>query len=196
MCKNINQRKNKIKKEILIETKKDKTRKRIIEASLDEFSENGIAQTGLEKIAERSGLSRRTIYYHFSDKDEILQYIIDGRLSEALADLGSLKNGDVTIQILAEFCLAFWIKEPRLAVLLTRLREENVSGFSKIHSKFVREFSTFFKLPEINSCLRFRDVETNLKLVFFSLFPALNVISKQPEYAEEFTDIFIKTLSK
>ncbi len=176
-------------------TKKSRTRKRIIDAALDEFSEKGIAAASLEHIAERSEVARRTIYYHFSDKNELLRSIVDDRLVLALADIRTIQGSDTGINGLAEFCLDFWQKDARLILLLRKIREEQITGFSNQHDSFLTEFGQLFNQPGIKNQLRFHDAAINLRLIFFSLFPLLEIISGNRDYKKHFIDIFLHTLT-
>ena len=49
-----------------------KTLERIAETGLKLFSRNGYEATTLDAIAEAAGISRRTFFYYFKSKEEIL----------------------------------------------------------------------------------------------------------------------------
>jgi AcrR family transcriptional regulator len=53
------------------------TRERILETALDLFIEQGYETTSLREIAERIGVTKPAIYYHFSSKEEILRTLIE-----------------------------------------------------------------------------------------------------------------------
>ena len=57
------------------------TRERIVEQADVLFYERGYEATSLADIAAPLGLSRGNFYYHFKTKDEILDAVIDLRLS-------------------------------------------------------------------------------------------------------------------
>jgi AcrR family transcriptional regulator len=48
------------------------TRERILEVALELFNERGYAKTSLREIADRLGVSKAALYYHFERKEEIL----------------------------------------------------------------------------------------------------------------------------
>lgn len=48
------------------------SRGRLEQAALELFSERGFEQTTVEDIAKRAGLTKRTVFRHFSDKREVL----------------------------------------------------------------------------------------------------------------------------
>jgi AcrR family transcriptional regulator len=49
------------------------TRSRILDAALDLFSDHGFEGTTLQQIADRLGLTKAALYYHFPSKDDLLQ---------------------------------------------------------------------------------------------------------------------------
>ena len=58
------------------ELKKDK-RLKLIEAAIDEFNEFGIENASYNRIIERSGLSKGSVYYHFDNKDALLAIVME-----------------------------------------------------------------------------------------------------------------------
>lgn len=56
----------------LRERKRRQTLQRITDAGLSLFIEKGYEATTLDEIAARAGISRRTFFYYFKSKDEIL----------------------------------------------------------------------------------------------------------------------------
>jgi AcrR family transcriptional regulator len=53
------------------------TRDRILQAALDLFIERGYEKTSLREIAEQVGVTKAALYYHFSNKEEILEKLIE-----------------------------------------------------------------------------------------------------------------------
>ena len=45
------------------------TRERILDTALDMFIERGYDKTSLREIAERVGVTKPALYYHFSSKE-------------------------------------------------------------------------------------------------------------------------------
>lgn len=48
------------------------TRRRLLEAADELFYREGIRATGVEAVAERSGVTKMTLYSHFASKDELI----------------------------------------------------------------------------------------------------------------------------
>ncbi|WP_035800579.1 TetR/AcrR family transcriptional regulator [Kitasatospora mediocidica] len=53
------------------------TRSRIITVALELFSENGYEKTSLREIADRLGVTKAALYYHFKTKDDIVHGIVE-----------------------------------------------------------------------------------------------------------------------
>lgn len=65
------------------------TKDHIVDAADQLFYEQGFEHTSFSQIAEAVGISRGNFYYHFKSKDEILDAVIDLRLSRT----GSMLDG-------------------------------------------------------------------------------------------------------
>ena len=68
----------------LRERKRQETFERIIEKGLKLFVKNGYDGTTLETITEAAGISRRTFFYYFKSKEDILLAAHDSGFREAL----------------------------------------------------------------------------------------------------------------
>jgi AcrR family transcriptional regulator len=58
---------------------REDTRSRIQEVALELFTEQGYEATSLREIAERLGVTKAALYYHFKTKDEIAASFLDDR---------------------------------------------------------------------------------------------------------------------
>ena len=68
----------------LRERKRQETFERIIEKGLKLFVKNGYEATTLDAIAAAAGISRRTIFYYFKSKEDVLLAARDSGFREAL----------------------------------------------------------------------------------------------------------------
>lgn len=79
----------------------DLTRQRILAAADGLFGELGFDATTTRDIAQRSGVNKALIHYHFGTKDELLEALLEGyyaRVGEAMqAALG--KKGSLAAQV-------------------------------------------------------------------------------------------------
>jgi len=98
-------------KEGLRERKRRQTARRITEAALRLFIANGYEATTLDAIAAEADISRRTFFYYFKSKDDILLSMLSGfgeMIAEALQDEPTTKRPlratrDALMRICARF---------------------------------------------------------------------------------------------
>jgi AcrR family transcriptional regulator len=57
--------------------KSDISRERILEAATEIFSTRGYAGAGVDRLAERSGIAKTAIYYHFGNKEGLLAAVLE-----------------------------------------------------------------------------------------------------------------------
>jgi AcrR family transcriptional regulator len=57
------------------------TRERIKQVALELFTEQGYEGTSLREIAERLGVTKAALYYHFKSKEEIVHAFVEDRLA-------------------------------------------------------------------------------------------------------------------
>lgn len=55
------------------------TRERIIEAARKLFHAEGIRAVSVDAVAEKAGLTKRTLYYHFRSKDDLIAAHLEAR---------------------------------------------------------------------------------------------------------------------
>ncbi|TWB46420.1 TetR family transcriptional regulator [Rhizobium sp. ERR 922] len=66
------------------------TRSRLIEAATTEFLAHGYGEANVGRIASAAGMSKKTIYKHFSSKEALLYAVMQKKIVTKLADIGSL----------------------------------------------------------------------------------------------------------
>lgn len=59
----------------------------ILNAALDEFSQNGFAATRLEDVAKRAHVAKGTIYLYFKDKEALFQELLRTQISPVIGML-------------------------------------------------------------------------------------------------------------
>ncbi|MGE0356122.1 MAG: TetR family transcriptional regulator [Burkholderiales bacterium] len=69
------------------------TRSRLLDAAEQVFHERGVARTSLEEVAKAAGLTRGAIYWHFKDKADLFEAMMD-RVTLPLEDILSGAGGD------------------------------------------------------------------------------------------------------
>lgn len=88
------------------------TEARLLDAASELFYEEGFTPTTIDKIIQRSGVSKPTLYVHFSSKDALLVAALELRHEERVATLDAwvrAASSDPAEQLLAVFdWLAHW----------------------------------------------------------------------------------------
>lgn len=62
-----------------------RTRRRILDSAYELFYRRGFSRVSVDEIATFAGLTKRTLYYHFKSKDELLAAVLDLHHELALA---------------------------------------------------------------------------------------------------------------
>lgn len=100
-------------------------RERILETALDLFYARGYDAVGVQEIAEKSGVTKPTLYYYFKSKYGLLEQLLKSRgepfleqLHAACAYRGDLRG---TLCVAAGAVSDFAKREPRFALLLVAL---------------------------------------------------------------------------
>jgi AcrR family transcriptional regulator len=82
----------------LREKKKEKTRKRIQDVSLQLFQTSGYEKTTMEKIASEAEIGVGTLYNYFPSKVDLLFSIIEGNIELYMSELEEIINNEMTLQ--------------------------------------------------------------------------------------------------
>jgi AcrR family transcriptional regulator len=63
----------------------ERTRRRIVDAAYELFYRKGFGRVGVDEVAASAAITKRTLYYHFKSKDELLAAVLDFQHGLALA---------------------------------------------------------------------------------------------------------------
>ena len=110
----------------------NKTKRKIFETSMKLFAEKGYEATSIEEITATVGVAKGTLYYHFSSKEEIFNFLIEEgiKLLQNSIDIKTAKRNNyidkikaivlIQIKIVAKYediitilLSQFWGKEER-----------------------------------------------------------------------------------
>jgi AcrR family transcriptional regulator len=72
----------------------EKRRGEILEKALDVFTDEGFEDATFQKIADRCGITRTTLYIYFKNKKDIFNYSIKQLLSEVEKDINRIRRDD------------------------------------------------------------------------------------------------------
>ena len=109
------------------------TRERVLDVALDLFTERGFDRTSLREIAERLGLTKAALYYHFASKEDILMEL-HMRLHEFGADALSKITEDDPITLDTWGALLDRVMGQMLAQRkIFLMHERNQAALEKLH---------------------------------------------------------------
>ena len=95
------------------------TRKRILDAAYGQFRRRGYSRVSMDEIAGATRVTKRTLYYHFESKDELLTAVLEAQHHLALnafRTFGDRLSGSPEAIIDGLFReLAVWADKPRWA---------------------------------------------------------------------------------
>lgn len=86
-------------------------RRQLIECAVEVIAEDGFAQASLARIAQRAGVAKSVVLYHFANKDELVEHVL-AAVSEASIELVPARLAAATtawdklrasIEVLVEF---------------------------------------------------------------------------------------------
>lgn len=107
-----------------LETKGDRTRRRVLGAAERHFAERGFAAARLEDVARDVGLKRAALFYHFPDKLALHDAVLQDALGSLLARLQEIMAGEGSYPERAERAAEAWVdllaERPTRARLLLR----------------------------------------------------------------------------
>jgi AcrR family transcriptional regulator len=127
------------KPEGLRERKRHATSERIIEKGLKLFVKHGFEATTLDAIAQAAGISRRTFFYYFKSKEDILLAAHDSGFREALRPMMLEESPDQAPLDAVQSCLVKLASrhETRESIVFDRLMQSTEALRARKEAVFV-----------------------------------------------------------
>ncbi|MFC0042394.1 TetR family transcriptional regulator [Actinomadura rayongensis] len=97
------------------------TRERLFTAAIDLIAERGFAATTVDRIAERAGVAKGTVYYNFGSKSALFDALLDfgiTRFAQRLRDAAAGLPPDAALDAVVREELAFLAEHEAFARLL------------------------------------------------------------------------------
>jgi AcrR family transcriptional regulator len=136
----------------------ESTRGRIQAVALELFTENGYEKTSLREIAERLGVTKAALYYHFKSKEEIVSSFAEDRLTR--------------LDELIEWAQARPAGTERRQQLISRYADEFFSGDQPSVMRFFEQNQTVVKSLSAGMDMRERMMRVAALLANESTEPA------------------------
>jgi AcrR family transcriptional regulator len=146
----------------LRERKRRETRLRLAETGLRLFLERGYEETTLDAIAEAAGVSRRTVFHYFSQKDDILLAWKSG-LGEAIRAAILQERPDrppldlvlaALLKLAGQYQAEDHIRIERLLASTGRLEASNHAKYAEQEQAVFEALATLWPAPDRRERLR------------------------------------------
>lgn len=182
-------------------TKEDaqETREAILDAAEDCLVESGVARTSLEAIATRAGVTRGAVYWHFKNKAEVVDAVVNrvslpfyhGLERVSRAD-GTTPLRDLREMLRASFSDLANTPRVRCVIEVIELRSEvpaegdaicdlRKAGMRKTHARISAAFARAAALGQLRPDM---DPESCARSLHFVIFGALRMYLLDPEHID------------
>jgi AcrR family transcriptional regulator len=126
-------------------------REKIIKATIELIGEKGVDGTSLADIARKVGISKGTLYYYYSSKNDLIFDITEVHMNQITNDIFSLieKNaGDVSWQEMVSILFKTLLQSDTRSRLHLYLVREALSGNEALNQRFKKTYKQWFDLVE------------------------------------------------
>lgn len=128
---------------------KAQTRKEILAAAEQVFSETDLADARVEDILQQAGVSRRTFYQHFSGKPEVAAALMEEAMGGLLQSAGGLANKNVAvadkIQSTVDLYLSLWRRHGRVMHSINREAQRAGSSLHAPRERVLEAVTEFIR---------------------------------------------------
>jgi AcrR family transcriptional regulator len=138
----------------------EKRRKEILESALDVFMDEGFEDATFQKIADRRGITRTTLYLYFKNKKEIFNYSIKQLLIKAEGNIQGIR---------ADKSLDSVEKITRVLLDILKLLEQNRSLLSVILDYLLHLSARTVSPAEVGPEIRVRRRTVKLRHILSSM---------------------------
>jgi AcrR family transcriptional regulator len=112
----------------------DDTRARILRAALEEFSTRGYHATSVRELAERVGVTKTAVLYHFPGKADIVTALAEPMLADVEAAMAKAEEAADPRRAAIEGLLDVWLSHRYL--LRMNLRDLGLTASTEVFERF------------------------------------------------------------
>jgi AcrR family transcriptional regulator len=137
------------------EPKKEGSRERILEGAAEEFAAAGFAGARIDRIARRTKLNVRMIYYHFGSKKGLYRAVLEDIYEQAVGIVDASESSQMPTVAALGLYVDMLFDRPRFADLLVR---ELLDGAKHLKAMF-KERPELFKKVHLHAREMLKDGE-------------------------------------
>lgn len=122
----------------------------IIRASEELFRLRGVKTVSLEEVADKVGISRGTIYNHFTNKELLLRAILEPFFQKLDQDFSQVEqNEELSFEDVADLLYRLWIHHKRVWEMIQHPDMREFSELASSHQEFINRFQCLVqRFPE------------------------------------------------
>lgn len=132
----------------IIENVEEKAFKNVI----DLINENGFKNTSMKMIADKTGIAVGTLYNYFSNKEDLIFYVIKRSWNQSFKKLDSILEKDLSAEKkLEKFIITLYKEISARKVIGRELIQNNIiekEKFAEIKEILITKFEELFKILE------------------------------------------------
>jgi AcrR family transcriptional regulator len=123
-----------------METKKDSTEEKILEAATNVFVTKGMEGARMQEIADEAGINKALLHYYFRTKERLFEAIFSNVINMAFPQLTQILKSDVDFVSKMEQVIDAYIsllrKHPFIPVFVLKELNRDPSGLFKLAVKY------------------------------------------------------------
>lgn len=128
------------------EKRKLETREHIKDVAIEFLKYTNSTELKLEQVAIKADISRKTIYNHFSSKENLLSDIIDPMLTFCIKCVKDIiVKEEITINDISGLCLRIYKRYGEKLNLMYNINFNNLKTSSELHKEYTQLFIGLFK---------------------------------------------------
>lgn len=124
-------------------------REKIIATAIHLFGERGVDKTSLADIAREVGISKGTLYYYYSTKNDLIFDITDVHIKKITREIFSIietNKGDVSWKEMVGLLFESLLKSETRSRLHLYLIQEVLSGNAELKDRFILTYTQWFTM--------------------------------------------------
>jgi AcrR family transcriptional regulator len=124
-------------------------RDKIIETAIKLIGEKGVEGTSLADIAKDVGISKGTLYYYYSSKNDLIFDITKDHMDKISANIFSMienKKGETSLHDTLKLLIETLLKSETRTRLHLYLIQEVLSGNEDLKSRFIETYRQWFRM--------------------------------------------------
>ncbi len=145
---------------------RDEKRSELVATARRLFLENGFEATSMSALARAAGVAANTIYWYFTDKDDVLVAVLDSLLDDALVGLQGVAHEPLHTQLL---WVVDQLRQMRSLVNTVHARSSRSPTVSEWHDGFHAVTEALFRAALEHGGLPLATIDADVSIGVFTI---------------------------